>query len=101
MVLLTMTPLIVEALQKRASGPCADARAAQGEPHLDSPAAGNPISHGQIVDVWKDLKQLGAQQYSLENLLKGSSVYIPPPTPKPEPVRFNHPLSSGSVQALT
>ncbi|KAF4343463.1 vacuolar er assembly vma12 [Fusarium beomiforme] len=55
------------------------------EPSLDEPKLGNPISHGQIVDLWKQLKAQGNSKYTLEQLLRGASVYIPPPPPKPEP----------------
>ncbi|KAK2928945.1 ATPase, vacuolar ER assembly factor, Vma12 [Fusarium oxysporum f. sp. vasinfectum] len=56
------------------------------EPTLDDPKLGNPISHGQIVDLWKQLKAQGNSNFTLEQLLRGASVYIPPPPPKPEPV---------------
>ncbi|QPC79980.1 hypothetical protein HYE68_010732 [Fusarium pseudograminearum] len=56
------------------------------EPSLDDPQIGNPISHGQIVDLWKRSKAQGNANYTLEQLLRGASVYIPPPPPKPEPV---------------
>ncbi|KAF5574607.1 vacuolar er assembly vma12 [Fusarium pseudocircinatum] len=55
------------------------------EPTLDDPKFGNPISHGQIVDLWKQLKVQGNSNFTLEQLLRGASVYIPPPPPKPEP----------------
>lgn len=89
MVLLTMTPLLVEALQKRSAEPCPDVRDTKDAPSLKSPAAGNPISHAQVVDLWRDLRELDAK-YSLENLLKSSRVYIAPPPPKPEPVGSTH-----------
>lgn len=89
-----MTPLTVEALRKRTTVSSADADRRVEEPSLDAPAAGKPISHGQVVDLWKDLKGHGPKKFSLENLLKGSSVYVPPPPPKPEPVSPGHHLSS-------
>ncbi|KAF5646681.1 vacuolar er assembly vma12 [Fusarium tjaetaba] len=55
------------------------------EPTLDDPKLGNPISHGQVVDLWKQLKAQGNSNFTLEQLLRGASVYIPPPPPKPEP----------------
>ncbi|KJZ78182.1 hypothetical protein HIM_02220 [Hirsutella minnesotensis 3608] len=78
MVLLTLTPLMVEQLstlsdvdrsdniaKAQASGDdgCHDRAQGDSEPALNEPAVGNPISHAQI----------------------GSRVYIPPPPPKPEP----------------
>jgi len=43
------------------------------EPSLSNPTIGNPISHGQIIDLWRELKTR-------------VRVYIPPPKTKPEPV---------------
>lgn len=91
MVLLTMTPFIVGAIstsnevgiqvhQQSQASPEAD-------PSLKDPAIGKPISHGQIVQLWKLLKDHDAQSYTLENLLWGARVYVPPAPPKPEPVR--------------
>ena len=104
MVLLTMTSSIVEGLQNltRAADPENDRNRAQGdrleqpgterglehrpEPSLKLPAIGNPVSHAQIVDLWKGLKDVGHREYTLEMLLKGSAVHVPPPVPKPQPV---------------
>ncbi|KAK3937158.1 endoplasmic reticulum-based factor for assembly of V-ATPase-domain-containing protein [Diplogelasinospora grovesii] len=90
MVLLTITPSIVEALHTLNTSETSQKGKAEqlqreGEPSLESPSAGNPISHGQVVDLWKTLTNAGHSEYTLENLLKGSRVYIPPPPPKPEP----------------
>lgn len=102
MVLLTMTPSIVEALQfvRESEGAPAiqDSKSEEAsdkatttdvstEPSLESAVAGKPISHGQVIDLWKQLKSEGHSKYSLEDLLRGATVYIPPPSPKPEPVR--------------
>lgn len=88
MVLLTMTPSIVEGLKKR--NPALDDIAKEtlpdGEPGLEIPVVGNPISHGQIIDLWKSLRCYSQQNYRLETLLRGAKVYVPPPPPKPEPV---------------
>ncbi|KAG5926570.1 hypothetical protein E4U53_003053 [Claviceps sorghi] len=97
MVLLTMTPAIVDGLQTAglssnadASLPAAattpaDESQPTGEPSLRDPAVGNPISHGQIIDLWKTLNKGHQPWPSLEQLLRGSRVYCPPPPPKPEP----------------
>lgn len=96
MVLLTMTSSILEGLliveatetpqikdhdetEEQESQPTK-------EPTLDDPKLGNPISHGQIINLWKQLKTQGNSNFTLEQLLRGASVYIPPPPPKPEPV---------------
>ncbi|KAF4500515.1 vacuolar er assembly vma12 [Fusarium agapanthi] len=96
MVLLTMTSSILEALSivEAAETPQIEdhdeteeqeSQQSTQEPTLDDPKLGNPISHGQIVDLWKQLKAQGNSNFSLEQLLCGASVYIPPPPPKPEP----------------
>lgn len=91
MVLLTMTRPIVEGLEIRGEvvrRKVSDSEAAAPplEPSLEAPAIGKPISHGQILDLWKYLSEDGKAKYTLENLLCGAHVYIPPPPPKPEPV---------------
>lgn len=92
MVLLNMTPTIVEAIRRRNEiATSVDRPVVNDEPTLEDPAAGKPISHGQVVDLWKDLRgqEHESPKYSLEYLLRGSTVYIPPPPPKPEPVSLS------------
>lgn len=84
MVLLTVTPSILEALQRVEDAPSKLQR--DGEPLLSDVDIGAPISHGQIVDLWNLLKADDHKEYNLEILLRGSSVYVPPPPLKPEPV---------------
>lgn len=97
MVLLTMTPSIVDALkllndQHKTDEASDDASQHQPKddaaPSSTEPAAGNPISHSEIISLHNKLvaAQPSAPTYSLEQLLQGSRVYIPPPPPKPEPV---------------
>ena len=59
------------------------------EPSLENPKVGNPISHGQVIDLSKELKALGMQPCNLDILLRGSWIYMPPPPPKLEPVRIH------------
>jgi len=64
------------------------------EPSLKDPKVGNPISHGQVIDLSRQLKAQGLSPCRLETLLKGAKVYVPPPPPKKEPVSnhyFIHP----------
>lgn len=102
MVLLTITPSIVEAIQTRNTNADApiDRPAVEGEPTLKDPAVGKAISHAQIIDLWKDLREHNDFKYSLELLVRGSSVYIPPPPPKPEPVcpPSSSPLLPGALE---
>ncbi|TVY55059.1 hypothetical protein LCER1_G004814 [Lachnellula cervina] len=62
-----------------------DEKAESTEPSLENPKAGNPISHGQVIDLSRQLKALGLSPCTLETLLKGARVYIPPPPAKKEP----------------
>ncbi|KAI1210109.1 endoplasmic reticulum-based factor for assembly of V-ATPase-domain-containing protein [Annulohypoxylon truncatum] len=94
MVLLTMTPSIVEALNRLGDTNIDDIPSGNenspnskgySEPSLRDPELGRPISHGQIIDTWKCLKNKHDDATKLEELLRGAMVYIPPPPPKPEP----------------
>ena len=94
MVRLTITSAILRALeelQHRGHVP-----EAQGEPSLKQPTIGNPITHGQIISISKTLKEIRINSandsdddkvsYHLDDLLRGSKVYVEPPKPKAEPV---------------
>ena len=91
MVLLTITPAIVVAIQK-----CQELDSKSliklelpSEPSLAEPEAGDPISHSQLIGISKLLKSHSEQldiPHHLGDLLRGSKVYIPPAKPKPEPV---------------
>lgn len=126
MVLLTITPAIVEALHKLESvravpqptndqGEFAnDIEASESntakenvqssttkvyggtvgevetaEPKLCNPKIGNPVSHGQIMDIARDMKKENLLPQSLEILVKGAKVYAAPPPPKAEPVSIS------------
>lgn len=96
MVLLTMTPFLVEVLNKRhtptrsqecetsTSDETPNEKAPASEPSLDEPEVGKPILHTQILEIWREL-QAQSESHSLEQLLRGADIYIPPPPPKPEP----------------
>lgn len=97
MVLLTMTPSIVEALKQLQDDATATEAAPRavaaeaGEPDLASPAVAQPVSHAQVLRLWKALPSrpdatTPAGATTLETLLAGARVYVPPPPPKPEPV---------------
>lgn len=97
MVLLTITPLILEALREQEEDGAnyeqseTEGDDAQEEPSLLNPEIGKPISHGQIIDLSRNLKANGHGTYTLESLLKASRIYVPPPPPKPEPACFPAP----------
>ncbi|KIW05623.1 uncharacterized protein PV09_03494 [Verruconis gallopava] len=90
MVLLSMTPTIVAAVQ--AFNSCPWRKEEDGEPSLEHPSVGNPISHRQLIHISKCLKSTPEKTVAAERcvpvhlseLLKGCSVYIPPAPPKPE-----------------
>ncbi|KAF7912503.1 uncharacterized protein EAF01_001524 [Botrytis porri] len=52
---------------------------------LANPEIGNPISHGRIIDLSRNLRKHNLSPLTLELLLRGSRVYVVPPTPKAEP----------------
>ncbi|MCJ1420446.1 hypothetical protein MMC32_006803 [Xylographa parallela] len=99
MVLLTMTAALVAAIEH-----CnrLDAGLYKGEnvdsPTLKAPAVGKPISHTQVLAISRCLKnaEVGKRKedsisvsdstgYHLDQLLRGSTVYVEPPKPKAEP----------------
>ena len=97
MVCLTITPAILRALeelQNREQVP--ETLSEPSEPSLDQPATGKPITHGQIIALSKTLRGIKTDatngkldtiiSYHLDDLLRGSKVYVEPPKPKAEPV---------------
>jgi hypothetical protein len=99
MVLLTITAQIVGALQ--ALGDSNDGLdldllndTAQApvvkyeELSLKDPEIGQPITHGQIIEIWKESMRRGHAEFTLEDMLRGATIYVPPRPPKPEPVRL-------------
>jgi hypothetical protein len=91
-----MTPAVVAAVglynKLRTDAP------QEESPSLQDPKAGHPISHGQLIDISKFLKQHsdemeetdGLSSIHLSDLLRGCGIYVPPPPPKPEKV-LSHP----------
>jgi hypothetical protein len=97
MVLLTMTPVVAAAVkiytEAKEYVPRPD------ETPLEAPEPGSPISHGQLVDISKYLKANPEKARArisegkdvpiyLSELLRGCSIYTPPPKTKAEPVRL-------------
>ena len=93
-----MTPAILQALDiLNAHGQAQTLVSTETEPSLDQPVEGNPISHGQLIEISKKLKQIKEEAegceaqdhdaiYHMDNLLRGSRIYVEPPKPKVEPV---------------
>ena len=97
MVRLTITPAILRTLEElQDKGQVPQAQDDASEPSLDQPAIGNPIAHGQIIAISKTLKKIRKDVTNgnadnivschLDDLLRGSKVYVEPPKPKAENV---------------
>ena len=93
MVLLKMTPKIVAAIKDRGKygETREDLSLVEHIPSLQDPKVGNPISHSQVLDIANAIKTLprsseaAGRPLTLNELLKGSEVYIQPPAPRTEP----------------
>lgn len=117
MVLLTMTPGIARALSRVEDAfPESHAQLQKpSEPSLALPAPGNPVSHSQLIDLSKLVKQLPKDEpisshkddqiqspsaasedvetpRTLAALLHNSTLYSPPPPPKPTQTPEYHAL---------
>ena len=91
-MLFAMTPTIVGAVKKY-NLRSQDVTNTNNEPSLESPAIGRPISHGQIIDIYKslsnvhsDIESPAEKPYHLDDLLRGAQIYVPPPKPTTQPV---------------
>jgi len=89
MVLLTITPAIKSAIEKCSLLPPLPQCLTDDEPFVSAPEVGAPISHTQIISISKTLKGndlvsrvSDGHHHDLDHLLRGSRVYVPPPTPK-------------------
>lgn len=63
----------------------------------DPPNLNSPISHEQLIELSRYLKDNQIDHHgdkkipkTLNSLLHGTKVYVPPPPKKPEPVRSRH-----------
>jgi hypothetical protein len=92
MVLLTVTPAAKAALGvflKTVKGDANNEDTAEQHKRLVNIEIGSPIEHHELVTISRNLVQHSggtSRQWRLDTLLKGSTVYEPPPPPKPEPV---------------
>lgn len=105
-----MTPAIMAAIEAchKLSPNLLSSEIHAPDPSLEDPGVDHPISHEQIIAISKCLRKhehsLGQAlvtagelpSYHLDDLLRGSKVYIEPSKPKPEPVRYP-PVSADSV----
>lgn len=93
MVLLTTTATIIAALNELSPSTRADLQLPE-----PSPATEAPISHEQLISLSKafvvdtdvnDKTPNHKRKFTLNALLRGTNLYIPPAPPKPEPVNLN------------
>ena len=95
MVLLTMTDAMVAAIRLYLKLETKDRGIVEqeGDPSPENPVSGQPISHGQIIAISKYLRELYEERdeqgsvgsprpFHLDELLRGSKVYIKPPKPR-------------------
>lgn len=97
MVLLTVTPAAKAALEQYCGlrmKEQVDEEVKERLEQLSKADLGSPIEHQELIDVsqfmvrhHKDDDRV-AKHWRLDALLKGATVYRPPPVPKPEPVWF-------------
>lgn len=89
MVLLTVTPAAKLAIDAFVKTEAEDEDAVQQREKLAKAEIGGQIEHHELVNLSRLLVQHtdgAARQWRLDTLLKGSTIYQPPPPPKPEPV---------------
>ena len=97
MAYLTITPAILKAIEYiERLGESIQWNEEKEQPSEAAPFIGKPISHIKILDISKRLRDLAESQsnknsqhvplYHVDDLLRGSQVYVEPPEPKPEPV---------------
>ncbi|KAH0021302.1 hypothetical protein KCU78_g6184, partial [Aureobasidium melanogenum] len=58
------------------------------DPSLSEPTIGAPVSHAQLIQVARFLRETdipNKNDFRLDALLKGANIYVPPPKPKPQP----------------
>ncbi|PNS21685.1 hypothetical protein CAC42_1539 [Sphaceloma murrayae] len=90
MVLLTITKAAKECIDEYDKTTAISKSPDNNEPDLRHAAIGDPVSHGQLIDITNALKQrrYDGEDLScaveLETVLRGSKIYTPPPKPKPE-----------------
>ncbi|KAL8713971.1 MAG: hypothetical protein Q9220_002117 [cf. Caloplaca sp. 1 TL-2023] len=93
MVLLSMTSAIVDAIRLLQTCPSVEGGLDNddAEPELGRPAIGRPITHTQVIKISKLLKNTQSSKVgegtasSLDDLLRGSKIYVEPPKQKTEP----------------
>jgi hypothetical protein len=89
MVLLTLTPAATSAVELYNQLSDQKDDALSSDPPLSEPNVGAPVSHAQLIQVARFLRESqlpNKNDFRLDTLLKGANIYMPPPKPKPQPV---------------
>ena len=97
MVLLTLTPAMVAALQRlKDAGVQAESIGCSGEPSLECCVVGQSIAHGQVIEIAEKIKTAYSESsaaidvdlsvFSLDSLLRGSQLYRLSKPSKQQPV---------------
>jgi hypothetical protein len=89
MVLLTLTPAAKSAVELYNQLSDQKHHDPSSGPSLSEPIVGAPVSHAQLIQVARFLREnqlSNKNDFRLDTLLKGANIYVPPPKPKPQPV---------------
>lgn len=89
MVLLTLTPAAKSAVELYNQLPDEKYDEPPNDPSLSEPTIGAPVSHAQLIQVARCLREShlpNKNDFRLDALLKGANLYVPPPKPRPQPV---------------
>ncbi|KAK6006749.1 hypothetical protein QM012_005757 [Aureobasidium pullulans] len=88
MVLLTLTPAAKSAVELYNQLSDQKQDDSSSDPSLSEPTVGAPVSHAQLIQVARFLREshlLNKNDFRLDALLKGANIYVAPPKPKPQP----------------
>ncbi|CAD0018823.1 unnamed protein product [Aureobasidium pullulans] len=88
MVLLTLTPAAKSAVELYNQLPREKDHVSTSDPSLSEPTIGAPVSHAQLIQVARCLRETdipNKNDFRLDALLKGANIYVPPSKPKPQP----------------
>ncbi|KAI4732688.1 hypothetical protein E4T50_16747 [Aureobasidium sp. EXF-12298] len=88
MVLLTLTPAATSAVELYNQLSDQKDDVSSSDPSLSEPTIGAPVSHAQLIQVARFLRESqlpNKNDFRLDTLLKGANIYVPPPKPKPQP----------------
>ncbi|KAG9560590.1 hypothetical protein KCU71_g3973, partial [Aureobasidium melanogenum] len=88
MVLLTLTPAAKSAVELYSQLSDQKHDDTLSDPSLSEPTVGAPVSHAQLIQVARFLRESclpNKNDFRLDALLKGANIYVPPPKPKPQP----------------